>query len=82
MIGRKSFLKLSLITFLVGGLFFVLAFFAFHYLTASGFSTVWHAEAEKPYVTELFGDFAILNVTVAFVSFLIYFLFSENKAKK
>ena len=82
MIQRKNFLKLSLITFLVGVSFFVLAFFAFHYLTASGFSTVWHAEAEKPYVTELFGDFAILNVTVAFVSFLIYFLFSENKAKK
>ena len=77
MLKRKSFLKLSRITFIVGVLFLVAAFFAFHYLTDSGFSTVWHAEAEKPYVTELLGDFGVLNVAVAFVSLLIYFLFRE-----
>ena len=75
-------MTLSLITFAVGVLFFAVAFFAFHYLTDSGFSTAWHAEAEKPFVTELFGDFGVLNITVSFVSLLIYFLFRENEKKR
>lgn len=77
----KKFLKLSLITFIVGVVFLVLAFFAFHFLTDTGISSIWHAEAEKPYVTELLGDFGIINIAVAFVSLLIYFIFYKKQGE-
>ena len=70
----KKILKLFLITFIVGVIFLALAFFAFHYLTDAGISSVWHEEAEKPYVTELLGDFGIINLATSFISLLIYFL--------
>lgn len=79
---EKKFLKLSLITFIVGIVFLALAYFCFHYLTDTGFSTVWHAEAGKPFVTELIGDFAILNIATAFISLLIYFIFKEKPTNK
>lgn len=77
----KKLLKLSLITFIVGVVFLVLAFFAFHYLTDTGISTVWRPEADKPYVTELLGDFGIINIATAFISLLIYFIFAKKQDK-
>lgn len=77
----KRLLKLALITFIVGVVFLGLAFFAFHYLTDSGISLVWHREAEKPYVTELLGDFGIINIATAFISLLIYLIYGKKKDK-
>ena len=79
---QKKFLKLSLITFIVGVIFLVLAYFSFHYLTDAGLSTVYHKEAEKPFVTELLGDFGILNVFAAFISLLIHFVFVKDNEQK
>lgn len=76
---QKKFLKLSLITFIVGVVFLALAYFSFHYLTDAGLSSVWHREAEKPFVTELIGDFGVLNLFAAFISLLIHFIFIKNK---
>ena len=76
---EKKLLKLALITFIVGVVFLVLAFFCFHYLTDAGFSSVWHKEAEKPYVTELIGDFGIINIATSFISLLIYFIFGKKQ---
>jgi len=76
---KKKFLKLSLITLIVGVVFLVLAFFTFHFVTDEGITLVWHPEAGKPYVTELIGDFGLLNLVVSFVSLLISFIFFGDK---
>ena len=76
---KKNFLKLSLITLIVGLVFLVLAFFCFHFVTDEGITLVWHAEAGKPYVTELIGDFGILNLATSFISFLISQIFFKDK---
>ena len=76
---KKKFLKLSLITLIVGVVFLILAFFTFHFVTDEGITLVWHPEAGKPYVTELIGDFGLLNLVVSFVSLLISFIFFGDK---
>ncbi len=77
---KKKFLKLSLITGIVGLAFLVIAFFTFHFVTDAGITLIWHAEVGKPYITELFGDFGIVNLAVSFVSLLISFIiFSDKK---
>ena len=79
---KKKFLKLSLITLITGVLCFIIAFLAFHFLTKQGISAVWQSTAQKPYVTELIWDFAILNIATSFVSLLIsQIFFRENNAK-
>lgn len=75
----NKFLKLSLITFITGALFLILAFFAFHYLTDAGISTVWQQEANKPYITELLGDFGIINISASFISLVIHFVFNKKE---
>ena len=72
---KKKFLKLSLITIIVGVVFLALAFFVFHYVTDTGITLTWHREAEKPYVAEILGDFAILNIATSFISLLIAYIF-------
>ena len=76
---KKKFLKLSLITGIVGLAFLIIAFFTFHFVTDAGITLIWHAEAGKPYITELFGDFAVLNLAVSFVSLLVSFIFFSDK---
>ena len=76
---KKKFLKLSLITLIVGVIFLILAFFTFHFVTDDGITLVWHPEAGKPYVTELIGDFGVINLAVSFVSMLISFIFYGDK---
>ncbi len=76
---KKKFQKLSLITLIVGIVFLAIAFYFFHFVTDQGFTLIWHAEAGKPYVTELIGDFGILNLATSFVSFLISKIFFNEK---
>ena len=76
---KKKFLKLSLITFITGVLFLLLAFFFFHFVTDEGITLIWHAEAGKPFVTELIGDFGILNIAASFISLLIAFIFYKGR---
>ncbi|MBR2614759.1 MAG: hypothetical protein IKC71_04090 [Clostridia bacterium] len=76
---KKKFLKLSLITGIVGFAFLIIAFFTFHFVTDAGITLIWHPEAGKPYITELFGDFAIINLAVCFVSLLVSFIFFKEK---
>ena len=76
---KKNFLKLSLITFIVGVVFLILSFFVFHFVTDQGITLIWHPEAGKPYITELLGDFAIINVATSFISLLVSVIFFKNK---
>ena len=76
---KKNFLRLSLITFIVGVALLALSFFVFHFVTDEGITLIWHPEAGKPYITELLGDFAILNIATSFISLLISQIFFKNK---
>ena len=75
---KKKFLKLSLITLIVGVVFCGLAVFCFHFVTNQGITLIYHKEAGKPFVTELIGDFAILNLATSFVSLLVALIFFKE----
>ena len=76
---KQKFLKLSLITFITGAVFLLLSFLCFHFLTDTGFTLSWHTEAGKPFVTELVGDFGILNLATSFVSLIIALVFYKEE---
>lgn len=77
--NRKKFLKLSLITFLIGVFVLAVAYFFFHFVTDEGITLTWHPEAGKPFVTELIGNFAVLFLFASIMSLLIAFLFCEKE---
>lgn len=57
---KKKLLTLSSRCLVLALALLACAYFCFHYLTDSGFTTLWHPEAGKPFVTELVGDLGIL----------------------
>ena len=67
---RKKLLTLSAWTFVLALVFLATAYFCFHYLTDAGFTTQWHPEAGKPFVTELIGDMGVLFLFSSIMSLL------------
>ena len=63
---KKKLNKLAILFAAVGVVFFILTYFCFHYVTDSGITLEWHAEAGKPFVTLYLGVFATLNIFAAF----------------
>ena len=57
---KQKFKKLSNWCFLLAVILFALSFVLFHYLTDSGFTSVWQPEAGKPFVTEMVADLSVL----------------------
>lgn len=57
---KQKFKKLSSWCFLLAVVLFALSYVMFHFLTDSGFTTVWHPEAGKPFITEMVGDLSVL----------------------
>lgn len=57
---KQKFKKLSNWCFLLTVILFALSFVLFHYLTDSGFTSVWQPEAGKPFVTEMVADLSVL----------------------
>ena len=80
--NRKKFLKLSLITCIIGVFVLAVAYFFFHFVTDEGITLTWHPEAGKPFVTELIGNFGVLFFFVSVISLLIAFIFCDNGDKK
>ncbi|MBR2040777.1 MAG: hypothetical protein IJ945_00145 [Oscillospiraceae bacterium] len=76
---KKKFRVLSLISFIISIIIFVLSYFMFHYLTDSGFTSVWQAEAGKPFVTELFADLGVLFLFSSIISLIISFIFFGDR---
>ena len=75
---RKNLLKAALIFLIVGALVLAIAYFFFHFVTDEGVTLTWHAEAGKPFVTDLIGIFGTLflwgsatTLTFALVCFKI-----------
>ena len=79
---RKKFLKLSLITCIIGVFVLAVAYFFFHFVTDEGITLTWHPEAGKPFVTELIGNFGVLFFFASDISLLIAFIFCDNGDKK
>lgn len=79
---RKKFLKLSLITCIIGVFVLAVAYFFFHFVTDEGITLTWHPEAGKPFVTELIGNFGVLFFFASVISLLIAFIFCDNGDKK
>ncbi len=76
--NRKSLLKFSLITLIIGIFVLAVAYFFFHFVTDEGITLVWHAEAGKPFVTDLIGFFGVLFVWSSAVSLISAFVFFKK----
>ena len=57
---KQKFKKLSGWCFVLALVLFALSFVLFHFLTDSGFTTVFQQEAGKPFVTEMVADLSVL----------------------
>lgn len=78
---RKKFIKLSLYSFGLSLIVFVLTYFCFHFLTDSGFSLTWHEEPGKPFVTNMMGVFAVLLAFLGATSLLVMHIFCGKDKK-
>ena len=57
---KKKFKTLSTRCLILALVLFALSFVMFHFLTDSGFTTVFQQEAGKPFVTEMTADLSVL----------------------
>ena len=76
---EKKLLKLSLISFIISVIFFVITYFVFHYITDEGITLIKQDEAGKPLVTNVLSMFSTLMLFLSVSSLLIYFIFYKNK---
>lgn len=76
---KKKFLILSLCSFVLSVFILVFSYFVYHYLTPEGFSAIWHAQAQKPFVTELLANLGVLFFFSSIMSLLIAIIFSDRK---
>lgn len=82
-------LKLSLASFVLSAIAFVLNYVFYHYTgddRANGISfmfTPYHPEVQKPFITDLIGQLATLLLFLAIASLLVAFIFfGKEKSKK
>ena len=76
---KKKTLKLSLYSFIISVVSFIINYVVFHYVTDDGFTTVHQEEAGKPFVADLIGQFATLFLFLSVASLLIYFIFLRDR---
>ena len=76
---KKNLLKLSLISFIISVIFFIITYFVFHYVTDEGITLIKQVEAGKPLVTTVIAMFSTLMLFLSTSSLLVYFIFYKNK---
>ena len=76
---NQKFKKLSNVSFVLAVVLFALSFVLFHFLTDSGFTTVFQQEAGKPFVTEMVADLSVLFFFSGIVCRLIAGIFFPEK---
>lgn len=79
--NKKNLLKLSLISFIISACVLVFNYFFFHYFTSEGFTTIFHKEAQKPFVADLIGQFGVLFLLFSVITLLIALICYNNKKK-
>ena len=76
---RKKFKKLSLVSFLLSLFVLAVSYFFFHFVTDTGIGS-FQQEAQKPFVTNMLGQLAVLMIFLSIASLLIaYIIFGEEK---
>ena len=68
---KNKLKKLAKITFFLSLADFALSYVCFHFLTDTGFTTVWQPEAGKPYVTLMIMILGVLFLFASILSLLI-----------
>lgn len=76
---KKKWIRLGLICITLALVLFALSFGLFHYLTDSGFTTVFQSEAGKPFVTEMVADLGVLFLFGGCMSLLASRIFYSDK---
>jgi len=73
---NKKLKKLSLYSLILALLLFLFSFIMYHYLTPEfTFTTVWQAEANKPFVTLLFAIWGVFFLFSSVMSLMIAKIF-------
>lgn len=78
--NKKNFLRLALITLIIGLVVLAIAYFFFHFVGDEGIRE-WQSEAGKPFVTDLIGFFGILFLWSSAMSLIIALTFFKDKKK-
>ena len=76
---KKKFEKLSVRSFVLAAVLLALSFVMFHFLTDSGFTTVFQQEAGKPFVTEMMADLGVLFLFSGILCRMIAKIFYPNE---
>ena len=76
--NKKNFLKLSLITLIIGLIILAIAYFFFHFVGDEGIRE-WQPEAGKPFVTDLIGMFGVLFIWSSAMSLILALTIFKDK---
>ena len=77
---KKKFKTLSVWSFILALVIFVLAFFVYHFVTAEGAITlVYHKEAGKPLVSQMLANLGALFLFSGILNLLIAKIFFSNE---
>lgn len=77
---KRKLNTLSLCSFVLAFAIFVFSYILFHYVTQDGtFTSVWHAQPEKPFVTMLFAVWGVMFLFSGVMSLLIGNIFFPKK---
>ena len=76
---RKRLFKFSLIQLGVSAVSFIINYFFYHFVTDEGITTVWQAEAGKPFVALLIGILATLFLFGSAVSLIAAFVLVDKE---
>ncbi len=78
-ITKNKLLKLSLYSFIIAIILFLINYYIFHFVTDEGFTLIFHEEAGKPFVSNLVGQLAVSFVFLSGASLLSSFIFFKDK---
>ena len=76
--NKKTLLKFSLINLIIGIVIFAISYFTFHFVTDEGITLVWHAEAGKPFVTDMIAQLGVLFIFASAISFIASLVFFKK----
>lgn len=77
--NRKKLFKLSLVTLGIAAFLFAFNYYFYHYFTSSGFTLTYHKLPEKPFVSDLIGQFAVLFLFTSAISSIIALVCFEKE---
>ena len=77
--NRKKLVKLSIASFGISAFILTFNYFFYHYFTSKGFTSEFHKEPQKPFVSDLIGQLGVLFLFLSITSLLIAFICYEKK---